>query len=116
MDAKWVEGRCGRNHDITNPANVRVDEQGRRRCRQCCNYRNREYRGGRTPTDSESIRNDGRVCERENCTRPVIRRAREGVAVWRLRRYCSRECWWYRARPLLPEAEVQRLRRLVGLA
>lgn len=31
----WIEGTCQRGHDLTDPANVRIDERGSRRCVPC---------------------------------------------------------------------------------
>ena len=40
----WIDGTCGKGHDITDPANVMDMGKHRRRCRPCWNSYNRERR------------------------------------------------------------------------
>lgn len=40
----WATGKCKRGHDITDPANLRINSRGERQCRWCLHLSKRNYR------------------------------------------------------------------------
>lgn len=129
--AHWESGRCRRDHDITDPANVRVVRRSNgdvgRECRPCVRYTERARRSGH-PVQVRSVFQN-KACE--HC-------GTEYSPTWddrkkrKRRRYCSMSCCYFaraamwqakaeeqlareeQSRPKVPAAELARMRRMVG--
>lgn len=135
MTCQWPDGRCQRDHDVTDPTNVGtgVRKSGLRAgqtfhyCRLCDRARSRGDRIGK-PLAQPGVFPPRRCewCRTNYRHRPGA----ESHADWRKRRYCGEECRdaaLHQAAqdraalrpprsPLLSETELMRLRRMVGIA
>jgi len=118
---QWETGKCKRAHDITDPANVKTRaSDGTRICVACA-----RIRAEVDAVKREKKNYPPRTCEQCHTrytisTQPDPPRAR---AYWHRRKYCSDTCRYNAARRRgrvkkrdpLSDAEVARLRKLVGI-
>ena len=118
----WASGRCKRNHDVTDPANVITRKDGVRCCRACKNL-----------SDAKAVRKkalDMAHYPPRRCTwchrvyritdEPDPWRARR---YWVRRKYCGEHCRLLAAsdrgkvvKNRLSTEELERLRRAVGIS
>lgn len=125
--AAWRKGRCRRDHDLTDPANVEVvngRDRHRRQCVPCRHERERLLRRGKRVAPVSIF--PPRTCEW--CSGEYHRDTTRTIAEWKKRRYCGEQCRIdalvdatkqraaNRSRGPLSEDELARLRRMVGAA
>ncbi len=126
----WETGRCRRDHDITDPANVRLIRRSERtgyECRPCIRARRRAARSGVQLPPAVTF--PPRVCEQ--CGETYRRPGKLTSAAWAARRYCTDLCRRAAITKAaqerhadrqatgssgrLTEQELSRLRRMVGV-
>lgn len=127
----WTDGKCQRNHDITDPDNVllsTVNGVTKRRCRQCGIDRALANRRGERLAKGlniAGIKFEPRECEYCHKRYEYDPNRRVTINSWRQRKFCTRACKDANSRMRyekysgaipkpLDDVTLARLRKMVG--